>query len=186
MKITNVLTLSRFFLIFIIAFLLYAGSPAALLWSIGLFLLAAFTDWADGYIARKYDKKTVFGTFFDPLADKMLILTALFIFVDLGLLPLWMILLVMFREFLVTGVRQVCSTPKKIVGANWMGKSKFIVQLVVVVYLQIVLYLQSAGQSLIGFNPTVGYYLTLAMVLLSLGYAANFLWWHRQEILSGI
>ena len=116
----------------------------------------------------------------------MLILSLLFVLVDLNFLPLWMILLVLFRELLVTGIRQVCSKPTQIVGANWMGKTKFLIQAGVILYFQIFLYLFYSGKSLFVFQPLVGYYLALIMVILSLIFGLNFLYWHRKEIFSGI
>ncbi|MCH8003267.1 MAG: CDP-diacylglycerol--glycerol-3-phosphate 3-phosphatidyltransferase [Nanoarchaeota archaeon] len=186
MKIPNLLTLIRFFLIPTIAFLLYSDNPNYILLSTIFFIIASLTDWADGFIARHHNQKSAFGTFFDPLIDKMLILTMFFIFVDLDLIPLWMALLILFRELLVTGIRQFCSTPKKVVGANWMGKSKLFMQTIVVLYIQIFLYLTYSDKIIFLFNNTLVFYLTLIMTIISLGYALNFLLWHRKEILSNI
>lgn len=186
MKTPNMLTIIRFLLIPLIALLIYAGSPNLVLFSIAVFLFAVFTDWADGYIARKFNLKSKFGTFFDPIVDKMLILTMFFVFVDLELIPLWMVLIILFREFLVTGIRQVCSTGKKIVGANWMGKTKFSLQTLAIVYLQVFLYFRMAGKENIFFNRTFAFYFILAVVIVSLAFALNFLYWHRKEILKGI
>jgi len=186
MKIPNILTIIRFLLIPSIALLLYSKDPNYILISILLFLVAVVTDWADGFIARKKNQKTVFGTLFDPLIDKMLILTIFFIFVDLGLIPLWMMLLVLFRELLVSGIRQVCSSAKKVVGANWMGKSKFLMQTALIFYIQIFLYFTYSDKSILFFNETLIYYFTLAMTIISLAFALNFLLWYREEILSKI
>ncbi len=186
MKIPNLLTLIRFFLIPTIGFLLYSNNPVYILISIILFAIAVLTDWADGFIARSNNQRSVFGTFFDPLIDKMLILTIFFIFVDLDLIPLWIVLLILFRELTVSGIRHVYSTPKKVIGANWMGKSKFIMQAVVIFYTQIFLYLTYSNKVLPFFNKTLVYYFTLIMVVISLAYALNFVFWHRKEILSKI
>ncbi len=186
MKIPNLLTIIRFALIPLIAAMMYSSSPAVVALSIAVFLFAVFTDWADGHIARKYDLKSAFGTFFDPLADKMLILTVFFIFSDLKIIPVWLALLVLFRELLVTGVRQVCSTPKKIVGANWMGKSKFAMQTLSVIFMQIVLYLKVSEVKNIVFSEAAAFYVVLAVTLVSLAYAFNFVWWYRKEIMNGI
>ncbi len=186
MKLPNIFTLIRLLLIPAIAVLLYLGNSTMIVLSILLFLIAITTDWADGYIARKYKQQTTFGTFMDPLVDKTLILTILLIFSDLALIPLWMVILLIFREFLVTGVRQVCSSNGKVVGANWMGKSKFILQTVSVVYLQLLLYFQIKNSTNIIFNHTVGYYFILALAVVSLTFAFVFLWWHRETILAEI
>jgi len=186
MKIPNIFTLIRFILIPIIAYLLYLNNGNLIILSITLFIFAIWTDWIDGYIARKYKQQTTFGTFMDPLVDKTLVLTILFIFADLDLIPVWIVLLLLFREFLVTGVRQVCSSTGKVVGANWMGKSKFILQTISVLYFQFLLYFEIKNNSNIIFNITVGYYFILSLTMLSLAFALIFLWWHRKAILSEI
>jgi CDP-diacylglycerol--glycerol-3-phosphate 3-phosphatidyltransferase len=186
MKIPNILTIIRFFLIPVTAALLYSKDPKMVLISILVFLLAVLTDWADGYIARTYRLKSVFGTFFDPLVDKMLILALFFIFADLRLIPLWMALLILFRELFVTGIRQVCSTKTRVVGANWMGKSKFLLQTVAVVFLQLVLFFNLRGDAHAFFNETVAFYFILLVVIVSLAFAANFFFWHRKRLLKGI
>lgn len=186
MKIPNMLTLIRFFLIPILGLLLYSTNPAYILMSLIIFSIAVFTDWADGFIAKHNDQKSTFGTFFDPLIDKMLILTIFFIFADLNLIPLWMVLLILFRELLVTGIRQFCSTTQKVVGANWMGKSKFVMQTFVIFYTQLALYLKYSNKTVPFFNENLVYHFTLAMLALSLAYALNFLYWHRKEILSSM
>lgn len=186
MKIPNMLTIGRLLLIPIIAFLLYSKNPNYILISILLFIIAVITDWADGFIAREKNQKSIFGTLFDPLIDKMLILTMFFIFVDLDLIPLWMILLILFRELLVSGIRQVCSTTGNVVGSNWMGKSKFIMQTVLALYLQIFLYLTYSNNTLLFFNETIIYYFTLTVTIISLAFALNFLLRHWKEILLKI
>jgi CDP-diacylglycerol--glycerol-3-phosphate 3-phosphatidyltransferase len=180
MKIPNIFTLIRLALIPLIAWLLYLNNDGLIILSIFLFVFAIWTDWADGYIARKYKQQTNFGTFMDPLVDRTLILTILFIFTDLELIPLWIVLLLLFRDFLVIGIRQVCYSHGKVVGANWMGKSKFILQALAGVYFQLLLYFQLKGHTNIIFNRTVGYYFILSLTIISLAFAANFLWWHRK------
>jgi len=186
MKIPNILTLIRFLLIPLVALMLYSNDANLVLISIGVFIFAIFTDWADGYVARNFNLKSKFGTFFDPIVDKILILTMFFVFSDLKLIPLWMILLILFREFLVTGIRQVCSTSTKIVGANWMGKTKFSLQALAIIYLQLLLYFNIVQKSNVLFNENVGFYFVLIVVVVSLAFALNFLYWHRKEILDGI
>ena len=186
MKLPNRVTIIRFFLIPFILVLLYSTNPVNILWSIFFFFIAILTDWYDGYSARKYKLKSVFGTFFDPIVDKMLVLSIFLVFVDLELVPLWLILLLLFREFLVSGMRKVCSSSKKIVGANWMGKSKFVIQTIIIFYVQIFLYLNYTGWSLAFFNKSVIYYSTIVMVLVSLVYILNFAYWHKKELFSDI
>ena len=182
MKIPNILTIIRFLLIPVIAFLLYSKNPSYILLSILLFLIAITSDWLDGFIARKRKMISVFGTFFDPIVDKILVLTILFIFVDLKLIPLWIVLLLLFRELFVSGGRQVCSTPKRFIGSNWMGKSKFVMQTGIIIYTQIYLYLNYSGITSQFFNQTAVYYAVLIMTILSLIYAFIFLYWYRKRL----
>jgi CDP-diacylglycerol--glycerol-3-phosphate 3-phosphatidyltransferase len=191
MKIPNLLTIIRFLLIPVISVLLYSNNPHYVLATIPLFIFSIITDYADGEIARKFKQKSTFGTFFDPLVDKMLILTVMFIFSDLKLIPVWLVLLILFRELLVTGIRQVCSKPKKVVGANWMGKSKFSLQAILVCYIMFVLYFEKAGinisiNNIFLFTRPIAFYFALLVTVVSIAFAFNFLYWHRKEIMSDL
>jgi len=186
MKIPNILTFLRLALIPIIAVFLYSNNRFLIIASILLFILSVSTDFADGFIARKYNQISVFGTFLDPLVDKMFILTILFILTDLKIIPLWMVLLILFRELLVTGVRQICSKAGKVVGANWMGKTKFVMQTLLILYLQFVLYFSLTNKNNILFNTNIAYYMTLTVTIISLAFAFCFLYLHRKIILSEI
>lgn len=184
MKLPNILTLVRVLLIPIIAVLLYSKNSLYIILSIVLLIIGITSDWLDGFIARRKGLISVFGTFFDPIADKMLILTMLFIFADLRLIPLWMVLIILFRELLVSGVRQICSNSKKIIGSNWMGKTKFIMQTIVIIYLQIFLYFEYSNQQNLFFTKTIAYYVTLILAIISFIFALKFAYLHRKEIAS--
>lgn len=186
MKIPNMLTIIRACLIPVIAFFLYSKKPALIILSIFFFILAIMSDWLDGVIARRSNLTSVFGTFFDPIVDKILIITMFIVFVDLELIPVWIVILLLLREFLVSGVRQICSSKKKIVGANWAGKTKFIMQTIVVIYIQIYLY---AGYSNIRspfLTAEIVYYSAVIMTIISLIFAIQFAYWHRKETLRDI
>ena len=113
-----------------------------------LFNAAAASDWLDGYLARRSGTTSLLGTLLDPVVDKIMVLSALLVFVTLGLLPLWLVLLNLAREFLVTAVRQIHSTPTRVVGANWMGKAKFATQVAVMEFAYLLLTLKSMGRPL--------------------------------------
>ncbi|MFC1769340.1 CDP-diacylglycerol--glycerol-3-phosphate 3-phosphatidyltransferase [Nanoarchaeota archaeon] len=187
MKIPNIITLSRLLFIPLILLTLYSNEPRYLILSIFFFLIAIATDSIDGYIARKFkNQKSKFGTFLDPLVDKMLILSMFFAFSDLGLIPLWLPLIFLFRELLVTCVRQVCSGEKKVVGANWMGKSKFAMQAIVIIYTQFFLLFESLN-IITGFlTQSIVFYITLIITTISIVYAINFIWWYKDELLSDL
>ena len=89
-----------------------------------VFILASLSDLLDGYIARHYHQITNFGKFMDPLADKMLVLAAMCFFVEKGQMPGWVMALVLFREFAVSGLRLVAAEQNRVIAAAWSGKVK--------------------------------------------------------------
>ena len=99
-----------------------------LLWNryvaLAIFIVASLTDMLDGKIARKYDLVTTFGKFMDPLADKLLVLSAILIFVELGQFPGWIAMVVVARELAVSGLRMVAAADGVIMAAGWSGKIK--------------------------------------------------------------
>ena len=130
----NILTVSRFFMT--CAFAVLASMPGfgMALAAFFVFVLASLTDWADGYMARKYDLVTPFGTLMDPIADKCLTLTAFFVFACQGLLPLWAVVLIAAREILVTVSRIHALTKGQVVAAEKSGKIKTVVQMAVIAF----------------------------------------------------
>jgi len=89
-----------------------------------IFIIASLTDFFDGYIARKYNLVTTFGKFIDPLADKLLVLAALLILNDLRIVPMWITLIILSREFIVTGIRLIAVGEGKVIAASKLGKYK--------------------------------------------------------------
>lgn len=149
----------------------------------GLFLLAAISDWLDGYLARKLDASSRFGALMDPVVDKTMILGALVVFTHRGLLPLWIVLVNMFREFLVGAVRKGLTTPLDVIGANWMGKAKFCVQVVAVGLVYLYLVLESVGRRLPGGQPVL-YWAAVVMTVVSLMFLLNFARWYARDLFS--
>ena len=89
-----------------------------------IFAIASLTDFVDGYIARHYNQVSDFGKFLDPLADKLLVFAAMLIFVQWGRMPAWAIMIVLTREFAVSGLRMVAASGGKVLAAGWSGKVK--------------------------------------------------------------
>ena len=98
--------------------------PTSTVIALVLFCVASFTDFLDGYVARKYNQVTDFGKFADPLADKMLVTAAMLWFVEIGQMAAWMLLIVIVREFAVSGLRMIASDKGRVIAAGWSGKVK--------------------------------------------------------------
>lgn len=90
--------------------------------ALAVFILASVTDFVDGYIARHYNQTSDFGKFLDPLADKLLVTSAMLIFVQWGRMPAWVVMVVLTREFAVSGLRMVAASSGKVLAAGWSGK----------------------------------------------------------------
>ena len=93
-------------------------------WALAVFIIASLTDFVDGYIARHYNQVSDFGKFLDPLADKLLVLACMLIFIQWGRMPAWAVMIVLAREFAVSGLRMVAAAGGKVLAAGWSGKIK--------------------------------------------------------------
>ncbi|MBQ1304931.1 MAG: CDP-diacylglycerol--glycerol-3-phosphate 3-phosphatidyltransferase [Erysipelotrichales bacterium] len=124
MTTANKLTLLRIALIPVFLVILYLGFPGSNYAALAVFIIASLTDLLDGYIARHYNQITNFGKFMDPLADKVLVLSAMCWFVENGQMPGWCLAIVLFREFAVSGMRLVAVEQGKVIAAAWSGKIK--------------------------------------------------------------
>lgn len=124
MNLPNKLTLLRIVLILPFLLVVYLGVPFASYIALAIFILASLTDMLDGQIARKRGLVTDFGKFADPLADKMLVTAAMLWFVEIGQMPGWALLIVIVREFAVSGLRMVASDKGRVIAAGWSGKVK--------------------------------------------------------------
>ena len=118
MNLPNKLTVLRIIMILPFLLVLYLDVPYAAYWALGIFILASLTDMLDGKIARKYNLITDFGKFMDPLADKMLVTAAMVWFVEIGQMAGWALLVVLLREFAVSGLRMVASDKGRVIAAG--------------------------------------------------------------------
>lgn len=124
MNTANKLTILRVFMIPAFLLVLYLKVPGSNYWALAIFAIASATDWVDGYIARRYNQTTNFGKFMDPLADKCLVTAAMVWFVEIGQMPGWALLVVLIREFGVSGLRMIASDQGRVIAAGWSGKVK--------------------------------------------------------------
>ena len=124
MNLPNKLTLLRIIMILPFLLVLYLDVPGAAYIALAIFILASLTDMLDGKVARKHNLITDFGKFADPLADKMLVTAAMIWFVENGQMPGWALLIVILREFAVSGLRMVASDKGRVIAAGWSGKVK--------------------------------------------------------------
>ena len=129
MNLPNKLTMGRIFAIPVFIVLLLMGYRV---WACVIFIAAAFTDMLDGKIARKYNLVTNFGKLMDPLADKLLTMSAFLCLVELGDMPAWMAIVILGREFIITGMRQVAAAQGIVIAAGWSGKIKTVLQMVAI------------------------------------------------------
>jgi CDP-diacylglycerol---glycerol-3-phosphate 3-phosphatidyltransferase len=173
MVLPNQLTILRIILtpVFLVLFLM--GEPLTIQISYVVFLVAAITDWYDGWLARKFNYITEWGKFMDPLADKILTSTAFVAFVIVGVLPLWMVLLIIIRDFLITLIRIYADYRKVSFTTTRTAQLKTFLQMFFLYYLLLIYTLKTFGslrfsyKNLFDFllNP-VGIYITMLLITL--------------------
>ncbi len=133
MNLPNKLTMLRVIMIpFFIVFLLIPITPYDKWIALAIFILASLTDLLDGKIARKYNLVTNFGKFMDPLADKLLVCSALICLIELDKIPAWMVIIIIAREFIISGFRLVASDNGVVIAASYWGKFKTTFQMAAV------------------------------------------------------
>ncbi|PIV52390.1 MAG: CDP-diacylglycerol--glycerol-3-phosphate 3-phosphatidyltransferase [Elusimicrobia bacterium CG_4_10_14_0_8_um_filter_37_32] len=165
MTIATKLTLLRVILIPVFVVLMFINNLWTWILSLIIFIIAALTDAFDGFLARKFNDVSKFGIFFDPLADKLLISSAFITFVglpELGI-PAWMVVLIISREFIITGLRLIAMSQGKVVSADLIGKFKTTSQIIVIIIILVIIVFHS-------FSKSQGYenYSRIALILLKL------------------
>lgn len=140
MNLPNKITVARMLLIPIMIIIPYLRFNNILFGSVTvgsfitliIFLIASLTDFLDGYLARKNNLVTTFGKFLDPIADKLLVLSALIMLVEQGIIPGWIPIIIAAREFIVSGIRMLAAGDGKVIAASWYGKVKTVSQMVAI------------------------------------------------------
>ena len=168
MNLPNKLTMFRVILIpFFVFFMLTDYAGAASNWiALGIFIVASLTDLLDGKIARKYNLVTNFGKFMDPLADKLLVCSALICLVELCQIPSWIVIIIIAREFVISGFRLIASDNGVVIAASYWGKFKTTFQMIMVC-------LMIADLSQLSIVTEVVMWVALALTVISL---VDYLW----------
>ena len=126
MNLPNKITIFRVILIPVFLVLLYVTAIPANKWlALAVFIIASLSDMVDGKIARKYNLVTDFGKFMDPLADKLLVSAALIALIELGRIPAWIVIVIISREFIISGFRLVAADNGIVIAAGWWGKVNY-------------------------------------------------------------
>ncbi len=134
MNLPNKLTLLRVIMIpFFVVFMLMDGMASARYIALAIFVIASFTDFLDGNIARKHNLVTNFGKFMDPLADKLLVCSALICLIETGQLPAWYVIIIIAREFIISGFRLIASDNGIVIAASYWGKFKTVSQMIMII-----------------------------------------------------
>lgn len=137
MNLPNKLSILRVLCIPLMVALMYMQSEWCRWAALAVFIIASLTDFLDGHLARKNNWITDFGKFIDPLADKVLVLSAFLMLVEQGLLPAWLVIIILARELAVDGLRLVAMTKKKVIAAGQLGKIKTTSQMLFIIFLMI-------------------------------------------------
>lgn len=145
MNLPNKLTISRIILAIIFIEFLFIKGVSAKFMAFAIFILACITDYYDGFIARKNGQITDFGKLMDPIADKILVLGAFLAFVEMRLIPAWMVIIIIARELFITGIRILALSKKKVLAAETGGKHKTVSQMVAVFSILAFLIIRDSG-----------------------------------------
>lgn len=170
------LTLLRIFFVPLLVVLLLTKGENLDLWAVAVFLVAAITDLLDGYFARRRRQITTLGILLDPIADKLLTSAAFISLVELGLAPAWMVVIIVGREFAVSGLRAIASAQGYVLKASELGKTKMVMQVAAIT----AIVLEEHFVFLQGFH--LGAILLWLVVLFALISAAQYFWDFRKKL----
>ncbi len=175
MNLPNKITIARILLVPIMMLMPYIGITAKTSFGLPIvniiiliiFLVASFTDYLDGHIARKRNIVTNFGKFLDPIADKLLVLAALVMLVEAGIIPGWIPIIIAAREFMVSAIRMLVATEGKVIAASKLGKIKTVTQMVAIslAFLDTNYFMSFVCGGLTGFALILNILMSVAMIL---------------------
>ncbi|MBU2597630.1 MAG: CDP-diacylglycerol--glycerol-3-phosphate 3-phosphatidyltransferase [Actinobacteria bacterium] len=183
MNLSNRLTIFRILTIPIFLFFLLTNSSNSIrqtqfIWAATIiFLISAITDIVDGYIARTKNEETEWGKLMDPIADKILVSSAIIALVELGRIPSWVAIIIIFREFLISGLRAVAATRNIIISASILGKAKTVIQTIAILITII-----NVSTSGISFFPIsflgikLEWYFLIVAIIVTLASGLDYVW----------
>ena len=189
MNLANQLTTARIILTFVFIYFISQTGLVAMLMAVIVFSIASFTDWCDGYVAKKYNMVSDYGKLMDPIADKFLILAAFLAFIRMHLVDDWMVVLILGREIVVTGLRLFALSKGKVLAAERAGKHKTVSQIVAIfTILAFIVFKEYLTKTNLWSNNTeiwwsFGIYiLMLITVVLTLISGLSYLWSNRKLV----
>lgn len=160
---------------FLVVFLLTGwGGEANRYISLLIFVAASITDWLDGYLARKNHLVTNFGKFMDPLADKLLVCSAMICMIEIGRLPAWFVIIIIGREFIISGFRLIAAENGIVIAANYWGKFKTVSQMIMIILL-----ILHFDLSVFVILEQIFIWLSLALTVISL---MTYIWQNRSVL----
>jgi len=192
MTLPTKLTILRILLTFVLMGLLFLPGWIPKAAALAGFLVASATDWADGYLARRWGQTSALGALLDPIADKVLVLGMFLAFVQLRLVPAWMVLVIALREFLITGVRLFAASRNLVLSASKEGKHKTVSQMVAIVTVLSVLVIEE-WRGYGGLSPSTAAslhaiilgMLWIAVILTTIS-GLSFFWRHRTLLMDTV
>ena len=164
MNLPNKITIARILLTFVFMIFLFSKGLAAKSLALATFVVAMISDYLDGFIAKKYNLISDFGKLMDPIADKVLTLAAFLAFVEMKLIPAWIVVVIIIRELVITGLRIMALNKNEVLASGWGGKHKTVSQMISIFFILIFIVFREAGVSTFGF------------------WNASFEYWYRQLI----
>ena len=172
MNLPNKLTMARVIMIpFFVIFMLTGWGGEASKWiSLAIFIVASLTDLLDGHIARKHNLVTNFGKFMDPLADKLLVCSAMICLVEMGRIPAWIVIVIISREFIISGFRLIAAEHQIVIAASMWGKFKTTFQMAMIILLILSMNadVYVAGVGIIHVLALIATYVALVLTIVSL------------------
>lgn len=176
MNTPNKLTVARMILVpFLVIFMLTGWGREANRWiCLAIFVAASVTDWFDGHLARKYNLITNFGKFMDPLADKLLVCSAMICMIELNRLPAWVVIIIIAREFIISGFRLIAAENGVVIAANYWGKFKTVSQMIMIILL-----ILDFGGSVFGILEQIFIWLSLVLTVVSL---ITYIWQNKSVL----